>query len=102
MFPEFAHHKIYGAVASFSDFNNVRQLAANYGLFVLGQAGQSLKVLNKKVRNPLKISSPFQKNVRQGFLFCRDVACATSLRAKQLYVQDKWGSYYFQSIPKLF
>ena len=44
----------------------------------------------------------FQKYVRQGFLFCRDVACATSLRAKQLYVQDKWGSYYFQSIPKLF
>jgi len=49
LFPEFAHHKIYGAVASFSDFNNARQLAANYGLFVLGQAGQSLKVLNKKV-----------------------------------------------------
>jgi hypothetical protein len=47
LFPEFAKHKIYGAVASFSDFDNARQLAANYGLFVLGQAGQSLKVLNK-------------------------------------------------------
>ena len=53
LFPEFAHHKIYGAVASFSDFNNARQLAANYGLFVLGQAGQSLKVLNKNVNQLL-------------------------------------------------
>jgi len=47
LFPEFAEHKLYGGVASFSDFDNARHLAAKYGLFVLGQAGQSLKVLNK-------------------------------------------------------
>jgi len=48
LFPEFADHKLYGAVASFSDQDNARQLATQYGLFVLGQSGQSLKVLNKK------------------------------------------------------
>ena len=40
---------------------------------------------------------PFLKNVHRGFCTV-ETQHATSLRAKRLYVQDKWGTY-FSSIP---
>ncbi|ETR72198.1 MAG: hypothetical protein OMM_07648 [Candidatus Magnetoglobus multicellularis str. Araruama] len=53
LFPEYSGHKIYGAVASYSDEDNARELAAKYGLFVLGREGQSYEIINKHARQVL-------------------------------------------------
>ncbi|ETR71855.1 MAG: hypothetical protein OMM_02175 [Candidatus Magnetoglobus multicellularis str. Araruama] len=50
LFPMYANYKLLGGVASFSDEKNARKLAADYGLFVLGQAGNNIEIINSDVR----------------------------------------------------
>ena len=50
LFPGYSNYKLYGAVASLSDHDNARELAKEYGLFVLGQAGDDIEVINDEVK----------------------------------------------------
>jgi len=49
LFPEYAHLKLYGAVASMSDPENARELASKYGLYVVSQHGQKIKIIDHNV-----------------------------------------------------
>jgi hypothetical protein len=50
LFPNYSNYKLYGAVASLSDHDNALELAKKYGLFVLGQAGDDIEVINDEVK----------------------------------------------------
>ncbi|KPA13764.1 hypothetical protein MHK_006039 [Candidatus Magnetomorum sp. HK-1] len=50
LFPMYNNYKLYGAVASFSDHDNARNLSREYGLFVLGRSGEKLDIINDNVR----------------------------------------------------
>ena len=50
LFPFFSNYKLYGAVASMSDPGEASKLAKEYGLFVLGQSGNDLEIINDHVK----------------------------------------------------
>jgi len=50
LFPFFSNYKLYGAVASMSDPNEANKLAKEYGLFVLGQSGNEVEIINDNVK----------------------------------------------------
>jgi len=50
LFTKYKDYKLYGAVASFSDFDNARELSKQYGLFVLGRAGEHIDIINDRVK----------------------------------------------------
>ncbi|KPA18486.1 hypothetical protein MHK_001308 [Candidatus Magnetomorum sp. HK-1] len=53
LFPMYKNHKLYGAIASFSDYDNARNLSREYGLFVLGRSGEKIDIINDNVREYL-------------------------------------------------
>jgi len=50
LFPLYNKFILYGAVASFSDHKNARKLSKEYGLFVLGRAGEKIEIINDNVK----------------------------------------------------
>jgi len=50
LFPMYEDFKIFGAVAFLSDLENASDVAKDYGLYVLGQAGNNVKIINDKVK----------------------------------------------------
>ena len=50
LFPSFSNYKLYGAIASMSDPNEASKLAKEYGLFVLGQSGNEVEIINDDVK----------------------------------------------------
>jgi len=50
LFPLYKNFKLFGAVASFSDYDKARQLSQEYGLFVLGRSGEQIELINDNAR----------------------------------------------------
>ena len=50
LFPQYSDYTLYGAVASMSDPDGANELAKKYGLYVLGQSGKNIKLINDQVR----------------------------------------------------
>lgn len=54
LFPEYAHHKVYGAVAAMVIPTDVGRYAYRKGLFVIGQTGTAVKILNDEKFKPVE------------------------------------------------
>jgi len=52
LFPEYAKHKVYGAVAGMVIPQNVGHYAYRKGFFVIGQTGEAVKILNDENFKP--------------------------------------------------
>ena len=50
LFPIYSNYKLYGAVASMSDPEESYKLAQEYGLYVLGQSGNEIEIINDQVK----------------------------------------------------
>jgi len=46
----YENFKIFGTVAFLSDLEKASDLAKDYGLYILGQAGGNVKIINDKVK----------------------------------------------------
>jgi hypothetical protein len=54
LFPEYAKYKVYGAVAGMVIPQNVSRYAYRKGFFVIGQTGESVKILNDENFKPVE------------------------------------------------
>ena len=52
LFPQWANHRIYGAVASMLWDNEVADFAEEVGLFVIGQNGETVEIRNRQEFQP--------------------------------------------------